>query len=208
MTPQMAEALAALGVSRETYPRLEELVDRLARWNPRINLVAPSTLADSWRRHVLDSAQLWPLRPTHARRWIDLGSGAGFPGLVIAAIAADSDPELAVTLVESDARKCAFLSEAARAMGIAPTVVNRRIETLDAPTHDVVSARALAPLTRLLPLAHRVLAPGGVCLFLKGVSARDELTEASRAWHSRAEVVPSVTDPSGAVLRLAEISPC
>lgn len=208
MSDHVVGALRPLGVSRETLPRLEALAVTLSRWNPRINLVAPSTLPDVWRRHILDSAQLWPLRPAGAERWVDLGSGGGFPGLVIAAIAADAAPGLVVTLIESDARKCAFLTEASRAMGVAPVILAKRIEAIEQPVYDVVSARALAPLNRLIPMAKRFIKPGGVCLFLKGAGAADELTEAGRAWHSVVESAPSLTDPSGVVLRLTEIRPC
>lgn len=198
---------AVPGVSRETSPRLDLLVALLRQWNDRINLVAPSTLTDVWRRHVLDSAQLWPHRPQHARRWADMGSGAGFPGLVIAAIAADAQPDLRVTLIESDARKCVFLAEASRAMGIGPEILSRRIVSLENPVYDVVSARALAPLKRLIPMAKRLIAPAGVHLYLKGAAAEDELTEAALAGHS-VQTVPSLTDPSGVVVRLTEKPHC
>jgi 16S rRNA (guanine527-N7)-methyltransferase len=205
MTEDPEQCMAGLSVSRETMDRLHRFADLLIRWNARINLVAPSSMGDLWLRHIADSAQLWSLRPASARSWIDLGSGAGFPGLVIAAIARDADPALAIELVESDARKCAFLREASRVMD-APCVVRcARIEDVPAAPRDVISARALAPLGRLLPMAERFIGPESVCLFLKGRHAEDELTEARRAWHTRTIIVPSATDPGGAILELSEI---
>lgn len=192
--------LAQSDVSRETAVRLDALVALLSRWSRRINLVGRSTLDAIWTRHVADSAQLWPLAPDAARRWVDLGSGAGFPGLVIAALARDVRPALRVTLIESDARKCAFMAEAARAMDVAVTILPSRIEATAPQRADVVSARALAPLPALLPLAARHLAPDGVALFLKGAGAQAELTEAAAAWHTDIRLERSVTDPSGAVI--------
>jgi 16S rRNA (guanine527-N7)-methyltransferase len=199
------DGVARLGVSRETIDRLRHLADLLVRWNARINLVAPSSLDDLWRRHIADSAQLWSLRPPSARSWVDLGSGAGFPGLVIAAIARDAAPSLAVELVESDSRKCAFLREASRVMDTPCTVRCARIEDVPAGTRDVISARALAPLARLLPMAARFIGPDSVCLFPKGRHVEAELTEVRRSWHTRTVVVPSATDPGGAILAISEI---
>lgn len=195
-----ADFVEGADVSRETLERLDTHVSLLRRWSQRINLVGRSTLAEVWRRHVADSAQLMPHAPAGARHWVDLGSGAGFPGLVIAALAREARPDLAVTLVESDARKCAFMAEAARAMGLTVTVLPRRIEDVAPLGADVVSARALAPLPALLPMAARHLSPDGVALFLKGAGANAELTEAAATWHSETRLVRSVTDPSGAVI--------
>ena len=193
-------------VSRETSERLEILVALLRKWSPRINLVGRATLDDTWTRHVLDSAQIFELAPKGARDWLDMGSGGGFPGLVIAALAAEKAPEMAVTLVESDVRKCAFLHTAAREMRVKTTVVNSRIEALAPASRDVVSARALAPLTKLLALAEGQAGPGTICLFPKGAGAASELTEAARDWHIRRRTHPSVTDPSAVILELQEFS--
>lgn len=202
------EAIArVLDVSRETLERLETHHRVLSSWNRRINLVAGGSLADAWRRHYADSAQLWPLAPDGARSWIDLGAGAGFPGLVIAAIAAERAPELGITLVEADARKAAFLATAAREMSLAPRIVTARIEALPAAPHDVVSARALAPLPRLLALAHPLIGPATVCLFPKGADAQNELTAAETDWHYRVEAVPSLTDPRSRILRITGAEP-
>ena len=151
---------------------------------------------------MLDSAQLASLLPTEASRLIDLGSGAGFPGLVLAIMTGHS-----VQLVEADARKAAFLSEAARLTGTNATVHVARAESLRLQPADVVTARALAPLPRLLALAAPLLAPDGVCLFPKGRTVADELTAARRQWHMQVERFPSRTMPSATILRLCEIRP-
>lgn len=193
---------AAFGVSRETLDRLAAYEALLRKWNPAINLVARSTLDDVWERHFADSAQLFALLPEGTRVLVDLGSGAGFPGLVLAILGV---PE--VHLIESDGRKAAFLREVARVTGAPATVHAQRAEQADAPPADAVSARALADLSALLPLAARFLRPGGVCLFPKGRTAADELTRARDSWTMRVEEFPSRTDPSGALLRLSEIAP-
>lgn len=192
-----------MSVSRETSERLDLLAALVRKWTPRINLIAPATVAELESRHIADSLQLWDLRPATPRNWIDLGSGGGFPGLVIAACA----PDLPVTLVESDQRKAVFLRTAAREMGLAPDVICARIEAVPPRPFDVVSARALAPLDRLLPLARPFVAPGGVALFPKGRGADSELTAARAGWHIRAEAIPSRTDPAGTILRLLEFEP-
>jgi len=176
--PPTAEAL---GVSRETEPRLRAYLDLLMRWNQRINLVAPAPAESLWQRHILDSAQLLPLLPAGDGPFVDLGSGGCFPGLVLAA--ATGWP---THLVESDKRKCAFLLEAARAMGLANVAVHaRRIEDAALPPAAVLTARAFTGLSALLRHAHRLLAPGGVALFPKGRTAEQELAEATRLWRFR-----------------------
>ena len=194
-------ALALCPVSRETGERLDAIVALLEKWQRTINLVAPATLPQIWTRHVADSLQLIPLAG-EARRWVDLGSGGGFPGLVIAAVLAEH-PEADMTLVESDTRKAAFLREAARIAELPVTVLPVRIEQVApriAAGVEVVSARALAPLPKLLALAEPFIAQGAVGLFLKGQDVDKELTEASKSWNVDASVVESRTDRSGRVL--------
>lgn len=181
--------------------RLDALLTLLRRWQRRINLVGEATLADPWRRHMLDSAQLLPLLPPAARHLVDLGSGAGFPGLVLAILTNRS-----VTLVEADQRKCAFLREAARVTGTDVTVLPCRIESIAPSDADVVTARALAPLTKLLDYAVNWLAPHGICLFLKGRSWATELTEAEKAWKMQATPVLSQSDADAMILRIDTIS--
>lgn len=191
------------GVSRETEARLREFLALLLRWNARINLVAADAPEVLWQRHVEDSLQLLPLLPETPGSLTDLGSGAGFPGLVLAAASGRE-----THLVESDKRKAAFLLEAARALGLGHVTVHpRRIAEAKPPPAAVVTARALAPLPQLLALAAPLLAPGGIALFPKGRSAEQELTAAAPHWNMRVERFPSRTDPSGTILRLTEISP-
>ncbi len=205
MTP--AEFSREFDVSRETCERLEAYIALLTRWNARINLVAPATIETAWTRHVADSAQLFDLAPESASSWLDLGSGAGLPGLPVAALAAEKAPDLHVTLVESDTRKAAFLATAAREMDLDVTVEPHRIEALTPRPYDVVSARALAPLGRLCALAHRFSGRGTVFLFPKGARVDSELTAATAGWHIRAERIASRTDPEATVLRIVELEP-
>lgn len=196
-----ADFAKAIGVSRETLARLEGYAALLVKWQKTINLVARDSLADLWRRHMLDSAALWPLIPAGSQVLVDLGSGAGFPGLVLAILGV---PE--VHLVESDTRKCAFLGEAARLFAPNSVQVHRgRIETIDPIPADVVTARALASLDELLDYAQRFLGPAGVCLFPKGAKAEDELTLAGQRWTMTAERFPNPADSSGILLRIKEL---
>ena len=188
---------ATVAVSRETLDRLDVYLELLGRWQRAINLVSAATLVDPWRRHVLDSAQLMPHLPPGARSVVDLGSGAGFPGMVVAILGAAG-----VVLVESDRRKVEFLRQVARATGTAVELQAERIERLPGRPACVVTARALAPLPRLLPFAERFLVADSVCLFLKGREVADELTAARESWHMVAETFPSLSAPSGVVLQL------
>jgi 16S rRNA (guanine527-N7)-methyltransferase len=192
---------AATGVSRETLARLEAYAALLVQWAPRINLVAASTLPDLWRRHFLDSAQLWSLIPPEAQSLIDLGSGAGFPGLVLAIMGVPG-----VELVEADVRKSAFLREAARLTETPVTIRNARIDSVVPHIVDVVTARGCAALDRLLPWAQRFIAPQTLCLFPKGERAAQELAAAERAWDMNVATLPSSTDPRGVILCLRGVS--
>ena len=194
---------AKANVSRETLARLKGYADVLTDWNSRHNLVAKSTLPDLWERHFWDSAQLAPLLPPEARTLADLGSGAGFPGLVLAALR----PDIAVTLHEATAKKCAFLQAAADRMGLTVTIQNSRMEELPPTAYDVVTARACAPLPLLLDYAHRFTGPNSVCLFLKGQNVGSELTDAHKCWKMKTSQVASQTDPSGAILIVRELGP-
>ena len=200
--PLTAEAFAAAaGVSRETLDRLETYLALLRRWQKAINLVGPATLADPWRRHFWDSAQLLPHIPTRARSLLDVGSGAGFPGLVLAILGAPG-----VTLVESDGRKAAFLREAARATNAPVDIRAERIERLRAPTApDVITARGVASLDLLLDRIKLYITPNTVCLFPKGRQADREIAAARRRWRMTVIKIPSATDPSGVILRLEDI---
>jgi len=189
-------------VSRETLARLDIYAEELARWNEKINLVSRNSLAEVWHRHFADSAQLLALASETAGLWADFGSGAGFPGLVVAAM----QPDREVVLVESDQRKAAFLMNAAHKMGVAPRVESQRIESLAPLNAQVISARALAPLTKLLEFAavHRV--SNTICLFPKGVQAESELSVAQSHWHIELDQVSSLTDPAATILKIRDFS--
>ena len=193
-----------LTVSRETLDRLEALETALRRWQKAINLVSPATIDQVWSRHILDSAQLVSYLPPQAKSAVDLGSGAGFPGLVVAALR----PDLRVTLIESDARKGAFLGEASRRMGLKnlPKVVVSRIEAAPAVNADIVTARALAPLAQLLAWASPHRSDTAICLFHKGKGWQVELTEAMKDWDIQSQSFSSVTDRDAVLLRVAQFS--
>lgn len=195
-----AEFAADTGVSRETLARFEAYAALLTQWSPRINLVSKATLSDLWRRHFLDAAQLKPYVPPGARSLLDIGSGAGFPGLVLAILGVPG-----VELVEADARKCTFLREAARVTDTAMTIRNARIESVPAHIVDVVTARACAPLPRLLEWAEAFTGPETKLLLLKGERVEDELTAAREDWTMSAACHPSRSDPSGVILSLDRV---
>lgn len=199
MTP--AAFREATGVSRETLRRLEVYAALLEKWSGAINLVGRGTLGDLWRRHMLDSAQLFPLIPPEARTLVDLGSGAGFPGMVLAIMGVAS-----VHLIESDKRKCAFLAEVARQTGAAVTIHPVRIDKMPAMTADVITARALANLPELLDLAEKFVSKHSILLFLKGRRVDEELTRARERWNMRSRQIPSQTDSDGIILGLEAIS--
>ena len=197
---------AARDVSRETLEQLNVYAALLDKWNPRINLVSRSTLPSLWARHFLDSAQIFDLAPEMAARWCDLGSGGGFPGLVVAILAQAERPALSVTLIESDKRKAGFLRTVARETGLKIVVLSERLEEAEGQAADVLSARALAPLPTLLSHADRHLAPGGLCLFPKGVRHDEERRSALELWRFRCETLPSRTDPDAVIFRISELS--
>ncbi|MBI3513525.1 MAG: 16S rRNA (guanine(527)-N(7))-methyltransferase RsmG [Proteobacteria bacterium] len=193
---------AAAGVSRETVARLEVYAAELVRWQATINLVGENTLASLWQRHMLDSTQLLRLLPDASTPLVDLGSGAGFPGLVLA-IAGVAD----VHLIEADGRKAAFLTEVARLTETEITVHNQRIEHVSPLVAGVVTARALAPLPELLAHAARFSGPFTTCLFHKGRDWRRELTLAREAWTMDTRCEPSIADPESVIMRVENLRP-
>lgn len=201
-----AEFLAKTNVSRETMKRLEVYASLLRRWNEKINLVSGSTIASMWSRHFLDSAQLLQIMPNASGLWLDLGSGGGFPGLVVAAIAEETHKALKVELVESDIRKATFLGNAAREMGLDITVHASRIEKLPAKSANILSARALASLDQLLEFAYLHLSPSGTAVFPKGEKHKSEIATAQKSWHFDLEQIPSLTDSSASILKITELS--
>jgi 16S rRNA (guanine527-N7)-methyltransferase len=188
------------GVSRETLDRLRAYVDLLGEWNRRINLVSANTMGDVWRRHILDCAQLFKLLPRQAQIVVDLGAGAGLPGLILAAMGVSQ-----MHLIESDLRKAAFVREAARVMGVAVTLHPDRIERVPAFVADAVVARACASLGQLIEYSEKFLSPRSLCLFLKGEAVDDELAAAEAAWTVSSELVPSLSDPTGKIVKLSAI---
>ena len=194
-------------VPRETIARLETHRRLLADWSERMNLVGPRELEAFWSRHALDSAQLIQLAP-QAKSWVDLGSGAGFPGLVVAAFLADT-PGASVHLVESTGKKAAFLRAVAEEAALPVTVFNQRIEDFGAGEgpYEVVTARALAPLPRLIPYAKPILDRGAIGLFHKGADLDAELaaaTDALKGGAFRADVLESLSDPRGRIVRITK----
>lgn len=196
-------------LAEATRRRLETHFRLLTEWNARMNLVGPHELGRYWSRHALDCAQLVALAPARAVRWLDLGSGAGFPGLVVAAYLVDR-PDAAIRLVEKSPKKAAFLKAAAASMQVPVTVFNARVEDLVPEAYEVVTARAFAPLPRLIEYAKPALASGAIGLFPKGADYQSELTAAGFKpgggayvqGAMRAEALPSVTNPAARVLRL------
>ena len=187
-------------VSRETTQRLAIYADLLLRWNEKINLISRDSETQLWSRHIADSLQLIELIPGNVKHALDIGSGAGFPGLVVAIATG-----ISFHLVEADKRKAAFLREAARQTGAPVTISALRVEAVEA-TAPLITARALAPLTSLLDMAVPHLDPAGVCLFPKGVDVDRELTDARVLWNMRVERHPSRIDPHGCILRISEVS--
>ena len=195
MTPDQVGEL--LNVSRETVDKFQLYLTLLEKWQRRINLVSNSTLSDAWQRHILDSGQLAVYYPPQTRQILDVGSGAGFPGLVLAIMGG-----VTVDLVESDQRKAVFLSTVIRELGLTAKVHNHRIETMPNLRPDVITARALAPVPKLLNLIEPQLHPDGVCLFLKGASVEDELTNLQSYSTMVATTYPSLSGSTGVVLEL------
>lgn len=193
-----------INVSRETFERLEIYATEIRRWNPKINLVAKNSLDHLWERHFLDSLQILPLIPPKLTNWVDLGSGGGFPGLILAA-SIENEPGFKMCLIESDQRKCAFLRTAARAMGVTVDVISERIEDAKPQSAHVISARALAPLDKLLAWAAPHAHQETIYIFPKGKNWQNELTLAQENWQMVVENHQSLTDPDAQILILTEV---
>jgi len=203
--PGRAAFIEAFDVPRETLARLETYATLLRKWQARLNLVGPKTLPDLWSRHFHDSAQLLPLVAAHRpgglpARWLDMGAGAGFPGLVIAIMGGG-----AVDLVESDRRKCAFLNQVIRDTRAPARVHAARLESLAPFAVDIITARAFAPLETLLAYAAPHCAPTTEVWLLKGKDAQEELTRARRCWTVDCESYPSATGQGGRILRIRNL---
>lgn len=190
----------ATNVSRETLERLAAYVALLHEWKDRVNLISDHSFPTVWHRHVYDSAQIFTHLPDLAGPLIDLGSGAGFPGMVLAIMGAGD-----VHLVESDGRKCAFLSEVAQATGAAVTIHNDRAEQMKPFPAATVTSRAMAPLTKLLSYVAPFMGKKSVALLNKGKSWQEELTAAAGGWKMAVDSIPSISDPSGVILRIKDL---
>ena len=188
-------------VSRETKERLETYAATLTKWNPKINLVSKKSLEDLWTRHILDSVQVFDaVQPTG--KWLDIGSGGGLPGIIVGIMAAEFAPDLNVTLMESDQRKCAFLRNVARECGISVSVISDRIEKAMPQTADILSARALADLDLLLEFVDRHMVTSGTAVFPKGASWKKEVDNARNHWRFDLEEITSLTEPEAVILKI------
>lgn len=192
-------------VSRETMADLEAFVALTLKWNPRINLIGNSTVPSIWSRHIADSLQLLHSVQMPPKSWIDIGSGGGYPGMIIAIALKYVSPACKVTLIDSDKRKTIFLKTVNRELSLNVDVICDRIQNVVTPPSNIVSARALAPLTELLKLAHPLLTKTGQCLFQKGSDVDSELTTAAQSWNMTVERIPSVTDSNGVILKIGEL---
>ena len=191
------------GVSRETISKLETYASCLRGWQQRFNLVGQKSLEDVWHRHFFDSAQLFELCEPTSAHLVDLGSGAGFPGMVLSIMGQSN-----VELIESNRKKCFFLTEVAQLAGIDVKITNGRLEQLPATaTADIVTARALAPLSKLLGYVYRRLRPGGVAFLHKGATVEQELTPACKDWKMHLSKHQSQTDPNGMILEVRNLVP-
>jgi 16S rRNA (guanine527-N7)-methyltransferase len=207
MTDGPSALSGIVDVSRETLERLTVFVDLLKKWQGSTNLIAPGTVPAVWNRHVADSAQLIPLFPD-ALRWVDLGSGGGFPAIVVAILLAGRK-DAAVHLIESDQRKCAFLRQAIRATEAPATVHAGRIESvLEAWREpvDMISSRALAPLSRLFPLAEPLFQLGAKAAFHKGLDFDEEISEASKSWNADLVIHRSRIESAGVILEIRQLA--
>lgn len=205
MTAGVRDLPAWLNVSRGTQELLVRLEALVLKWSPTVNLISRSSFHEIWNRHILDSAQIGVIAGTFDAKWADLGSGGGFPALVLAVMARDVSPESHFTLVESDARKATFLRQAIQTLELRASVVTGRIEEIEPVGADGLTARALAPLTDLLAHGYRHLREGGRAFFPKGAAHRDEIDQANRRWRFGLIVHMSKTDPAAAVLEVTDI---
>lgn len=198
--------VAGIAVSRETMERLEKFASLLIKWNPAINLVARSTIEDLWERHLVDSVQLARFLEHQPESWLDLGSGGGLPGLVLSIVASEKSPETKFDLVDSDQRKCTFLRQAVRELGLQNARIHSaRIEDLQPMAADVVSARALSSLSVLCGYAAKHLARNGFGIFPKGASFLNEVQEARLKWRFHIEEIESMTNKDARLLKLSAI---
>jgi 16S rRNA (guanine527-N7)-methyltransferase len=195
-----------MNVSRETRGKLDTYLKLLRKWSPKINLVSSTSLKDAASRHFDDSMQVAALANPDVRAWVDLGSGGGFPGAVVAIVLSESNADLLMTLVESDQRKAAFLRAVSRETKTPFTVIAKRIEDIPSLQADIVSARALATVSDLCWYTEMHLKPSGKALFMKGENWKQEIEDARKQWRFTCEAHRSITNPSAAVLEIGDLS--
>ena len=193
-------------VSRETFSLLERLAALVEKWNKSINLISKSTVPNLWERHILDSVQIYHATQVNFKSWLDIGSGAGFPGLVLAILAKEKNIDGEIILVESDKRKCAFLYTVRRDLNLNLSIINKRIEECDPQNADIISARALANLTKLFDLSFNHKCENTTFIFPKGRSWQEELVAAEKTWNFSWEAVNSITDSQAVVLKIGDLS--
>ncbi len=194
-----------LNVSRETLDKLQAFADLVQKWTSKINLISKPSVPEVWDRHILDSAQLYDLAPSSGH-WIDLGSGGGFPGIVVCILAQGQGADQTFTLVESDQRKSTFLRTAIRELSLDARVLTQRIEEIAPLQADILSARALADLDALLGFAEMHLKPGGTALFPKGAQWEKEHRDAQIQWSYDCDPIKSKTNPDAAILKIKDIA--
>ncbi len=198
-------ALSGQNVSRETMEKLEQFVKLVEKWTVKINLISKPSVPFIWERHIQDSVQLYQHAPA-GDHWVDLGSGGGFPAIVLAVMSQQDGRDTKFTMVESDQRKCVFLRTALRELGVKGEVLNARIEQTPALDADILSARALADLASLIEFADQHLKKNGVALFPKGENWKAEDIDARTIWNYTCDPIPSLTNPAAAILKIKEIT--
>ena len=195
----------SLNVSRETLNDFYEYETLLYKWNEKINLVSKNTLVDIWERHFLDSGQIIKHVEASGKRWVDVGSGAGFPGLVVALLLRDRKIDCDLVLVEKNPKKGFFLNEVIRKLNLSIEVVNDNIDTLEPLNADILTARAFSELNNLIEIAFRHRKKEGICLFLKGENYRIELDKTLNYWFFDYDIVGSLSSSSGKIIRVKKI---
>ena len=199
------EFIKSLNVSRETLKGFYEYKTLLSKWNEKINLVSKNTLLDIWERHFLDSGQIIKHVDASGKRWVDVGSGAGFPGLVVALLLRDRKIDCDLVLVEKNPKKSFFLKEVIRKLNLSAEVVNNNIDTLEPLNADILTTRAFSELNNLIEIAFRHRKKEGICLFLKGENYRIELDKTLNYWFFDYDIVGSLSSSSGKIIRVKKI---
>jgi len=192
-------------VSRETFSKLEQYCQSLIDWQQKFNLVSSSSLQDVWNRHFLDSAQLFEYIPQKALTLLDIGSGAGFPAMVLAIIGAEKTPYLKITMAESITKKTLYLNYVKDMVKVDAEIINKRVEDIKDRKFDVITARAVTSLTDLLEYAYPILNDGGICIFPKGKKYNEELKEAEKKWLFNVKIADSKTSDEGKILIIERI---